>query len=133
MGSPWVVAALAIAVFLAAEIVLRGALWLRELGSWSEVAAWYPDGSHASETSVRVRFPSRGYRICRRGNRYRAERIDAEGDVVDTFRVRRHLADAVRDTWIDHEQRVDVSPERVGGTGSADSALAGADGTWRTA
>ena len=130
MESPWLFAGFAVAVFLAVQIVFRTVRWAREI-QWEVVQAWNHDDSHSGVTKVRVRFPAPGYRVLRRGSRFRAERVDFMGEVVDRFSVRRHMTDAIQDCWDDYKLREAATASY--GTGRRDSGLPDGAGSLHTA
>jgi hypothetical protein len=129
MESPWVAIGLCLAVFLLVSILGRIVLWAREIERWTLVSGWDHDNCHSGTTSIRVRLPAPGYRVCRRGSSFRAERLDASGGIADRFRSRKHLTDSVQDCWDDFGSRSPTSS----GTETLDSELVAGDGNFRTA
>jgi len=133
MGNPWTFAGVIVALFLAVQIVSHLLSWVRAYQRWEVAAAWNHDDSHSGATTVRVRFPAPGYRVRQRGSRFRAERVDFYGEVVDRFRVRRHMNEALQDCWTDFEVREAQNATSSGGMGMRGSELPGASGNLHTA
>ena len=136
MDEPWVIASLTLLVFLAVHVLARLALWVYELrGGWKLVSAWNYDASHTGVSAVRLRLPAPGYQVVQRGKRFRGQRVGRGGEVVATFKARRHMGDALRDCWADFEAiRAEAATGSNGaGAGRSGSALPGGAGTLHTA